>query len=171
LPTPLFPAVSQNPDDAIAIAGSGRGDFPAAVSVFECIRDSDSATIGCQRWYGNGTSGKEWYCAQTVGGAPVAANFAIDPLLSQAGRLVLTSALCSSATTGEEPVTSSTGPASLPLDHCHSEYWAHGQSSPWSPSCNPAWSKLLISSGCYPLRCTESIDFGSASFGRRYSRT
>jgi hypothetical protein len=80
------------PDDAIAIAGSGRGDFQPLFLWFECIRDSDSATIGCQRWYGNGdSSGKEWYCAQTVGGAPVAANFAIDPLLSQAGRLVLTS--------------------------------------------------------------------------------
>ena len=80
------------PDDAIAIAGSGRGDFQPLYLWFECIRDSDSATIACQRWYGNGDSnGKEWYCSRTMDGTQVGPNFAIDPLQSQAGRLVLTS--------------------------------------------------------------------------------
>jgi hypothetical protein len=80
------------PDDAIAIAGSGRGDFQPLYLWFECIPDSDSATIGCGRWYTNGDSdGKDWYCARTVDGKPVGTNYAIDPLVSQAGRLVLTS--------------------------------------------------------------------------------
>jgi len=80
------------PDDAIAIAGSGRGDFQPLYLWFECIRDSDLATIGCARWYGNGDSdGKEWYCARTMDGAPVGPNFAIDPLQSLSGRFVLTS--------------------------------------------------------------------------------
>jgi hypothetical protein len=79
-------------DDAIAIAGSGRGDFQPLYLWFECIRDSDLATIGCARWYGNGDSdGKEWYCARTMDGAPVGPNFAIDPLQSLSGRFVLTS--------------------------------------------------------------------------------
>jgi hypothetical protein len=80
------------PDDAVAIAGSGRGDFQPLFLWFECIPDSDSATIGCGRWYTNGDSdGKDWYCARTVDGKPVGTNYAIDPLLSHAGRLVLTS--------------------------------------------------------------------------------
>jgi hypothetical protein len=80
------------PDDAIAIAGSGRGDFQPLYLWFECLPESDSGTIGCGRWYGNGDSdGMDWYCARTVDGKPVGNNFAIDPLLSQAGRLVLTS--------------------------------------------------------------------------------
>ena len=79
------------PDDAIAIAGSGRGDFQPLYLWFECIPDSDSATIGCGRWYTNGDSdGTDWYCARTVDGKPVGTNYAINPLLSQAGRLVLT---------------------------------------------------------------------------------
>ena len=80
------------PDDAIAIAGSGRGDFQPLYLWFECIPEPDSGTIGCGRWYTNGDSdGKDWYCARTVDGRPVGMNYAIDPLLSQAGRLVLTS--------------------------------------------------------------------------------
>ena len=60
------------PDDAIAIAGSGRGDFQSLYLWFECIPESDSGTIGCGRWYGNGDSdGKDWYCARTVDGKPV----------------------------------------------------------------------------------------------------
>jgi hypothetical protein len=48
--------------------------------------------IACQRWYKDGAPyGKDWYCARTVDGAPVAAEFEIDPLLSQEGRLVLKS--------------------------------------------------------------------------------
>lgn len=80
------------PGDAIAIAGSGRGDFQPLYLWFECIPDSDSGTIGCGRWYTNGDSaGKDWYCARTVEGKAIGTNYAIDPLLSQAGRLVLTS--------------------------------------------------------------------------------
>ena len=80
------------PDDAIAIAASGRGDFQPLFLWFQCAMDSDAATIACRRWYNNGDSdGKDWYCAQTLDGAPVAADFALDPLLSQAGRLVLKS--------------------------------------------------------------------------------
>jgi hypothetical protein len=80
------------PADAVAIAGSGRGDFQPLFLWFQCALDSDAATIACRRWYGNGDSdGKDWYCARTVDGAPVGADFALDPLLSQAGRLVLKS--------------------------------------------------------------------------------
>jgi hypothetical protein len=80
------------PNYAIAIAGSGLGDFQPLYLWFECAMNSDAATIGCKRWYGNGDSdGMDFYCARTVDGVPVAASFTIDPLLSQAGRLVLTS--------------------------------------------------------------------------------
>ncbi len=79
------------PNDAIVIAGSGRGDFQPLYLWFECIRDSDTNTIGCARWYGNGDSdGKEWYCSRTADGAPVGPNFAVDQMQSQSGRLVLT---------------------------------------------------------------------------------
>jgi hypothetical protein len=48
--------------------------------------------IACRKWYANGDFyGKDWYCARTVAGAPVAADFELDPLLSQEGRLVLKS--------------------------------------------------------------------------------
>jgi hypothetical protein len=80
------------PYDAIAIAGSGRGDFQPLFLWYQCAMESDQAGIGCQRWYVNGDSaGKDWYCAQTENGASVGATFNIDQLLSQAGRLVLTS--------------------------------------------------------------------------------
>ena len=80
------------PADAVAIAGSGRGDFQPLFLWFQCAMDSDAATIACRRWYGNGDfDGTDWYCARTADGAAVAADFAIDPLLSQAGRLVLKS--------------------------------------------------------------------------------
>jgi len=88
------------PDGAIAIAGSGKGDFQPLFLWFQCAIESDAAphgeTIACRRWYENGDSdGTDWYCAQTADGAPVAADLAassaIDPLLSQAGRLVLKS--------------------------------------------------------------------------------
>jgi hypothetical protein len=80
------------PSDAMAIAGSGRGDFQPLYLWYECIPESDSGTIGCGRWYGNGDSdGKDWYCAQTADGKALGTNYAIDQVLSQAGRLVLTS--------------------------------------------------------------------------------
>jgi hypothetical protein len=78
------------PDDAFAVAGSGRGDFQPLFLWYECAMDSDAETIACRRWYVNGDpDGTDWYCARTADGAPVTASFTIDPLLSQAGRLVL----------------------------------------------------------------------------------
>jgi hypothetical protein len=78
------------PPGAIAIAGPGRGEFQPLYLWYQCGLDGDA--IACQRWYRNGkpTTG-DWYCAQEVGGARADANFAIDPLLSRTGRLVLAS--------------------------------------------------------------------------------
>jgi len=74
---------------AFALAGSGKGDL---YLWFQCDLSPDKSVIACQRWYRNGTPyGKDWYCARTVDGAPVAADFEIDELLSQEGRLVLKS--------------------------------------------------------------------------------
>lgn len=80
------------PADAIAIAGPGRGEFQPLYLWYRCGLDADA--IACRRWYRNGepTNGDS-YCAQTADGAAVGAGFAIDPLLSRAGRLVLTSGL------------------------------------------------------------------------------
>jgi hypothetical protein len=77
------------PPDALALAGSGKNDL---FLWFQCDLNSSEATISCRRWYGNGEpTTKDWFCARTLEGAPVAANFEIDPLLSQDGRLVLRS--------------------------------------------------------------------------------
>jgi hypothetical protein len=74
---------------AFALAGSGNGDLYLWL---QCDLSSDKSVIACLRWYRNGDPyGKDWYCARTVDGAPVAADFEIDPLLSQEGRLVLKS--------------------------------------------------------------------------------
>jgi hypothetical protein len=80
------------PPDAFALAGSGKGDYQPQFLWFQCAMDSGAATISCRRWVKNGGSyGTEWYCAQTVDGAPVAADFDFDPLLSRSERLVLKS--------------------------------------------------------------------------------
>ena len=84
------------PPSAIAIAGPGRGEFQPLFLWYQCSLDGDA--IACQRWYRNGkpTTG-DWYCAQTLDGAKPGdgvradASFAIDPLLSRTGRLVLAS--------------------------------------------------------------------------------
>jgi hypothetical protein len=74
---------------AFALAGSGKGDL---YLWFQCDLSSDKSVIACQRWYRDGTPySKDWYCARTVDGAPVAAEFEVDELLSQEGRLVLKS--------------------------------------------------------------------------------
>ena len=74
---------------AFALAGSGKGDL---YLWFQCDLSSDKSVIACQRWYRDGTPySKDWYCARTVDGAPVAADFEVDELLSQEGRLVLKS--------------------------------------------------------------------------------
>jgi hypothetical protein len=74
---------------AFALAGTGKGDL---YLWFQCDLSPDKSVIACQRWYRDGTPyGKDWYCARTVDGVPVAADFEIDQLLSQEGRLVLKS--------------------------------------------------------------------------------
>jgi hypothetical protein len=78
------------PPDAIAIAGPDRGEFRPLFLWFECGFDSGAGTIDCREWYKSGQSAPpDWFCAQTTDGVPVAAGFTLDPLLSQAGRLVL----------------------------------------------------------------------------------
>jgi len=80
------------PPNAIAIAGPGKGEFRPLYLWFQCGFNSSAGTIDCHEWYKSGESAPaDWYCARTTDGAPVAANFALDPLLSQAGRLVLQS--------------------------------------------------------------------------------
>ncbi|MGO9318337.1 MAG: hypothetical protein ACLPXT_08885 [Terracidiphilus sp.] len=77
------------PTYAFALAGTGKGDL---YLWFQCDLSPDKSVIACQRWYRDGTPyGKDWYCARTLDGAPVAADFEIDELLSQEGRLVLKS--------------------------------------------------------------------------------
>ena len=78
------------PAGAIAIAGPGRGEFQPLYLWYQCGLDGDA--IACQRWYRNGkpTAG-DWYCAQATNGTQAEASFAIDPLLSRTGRLVLAS--------------------------------------------------------------------------------
>lgn len=77
------------PSAAFPLAGSGKDDL---FLWYECALDPDKTTISCQQWYKNGdVFGKEWYCAQTMDGAPVGAVATLDPLLSQVGRLVLKS--------------------------------------------------------------------------------
>jgi hypothetical protein len=77
------------PAEAFALAGSGKGD---PYLWFQCDLDSHASVIACRKWYMNGDFyGKDWYCARTVEGVPVVADFELDPLLSQEGRLVLKS--------------------------------------------------------------------------------
>lgn len=77
------------PAYAFALAGSGKDD---PYLWFQCDLDSHVSVIACRKWYENGDFyGKDWYCARTMDGAPVPADFEIDRLLSQAGRLVLKS--------------------------------------------------------------------------------
>jgi len=81
---------SKVPAAAIAIAGSGRGEFQPLYLWYQCGLEVDA--IACQRWYRNGQpTAADWYCAQAADGAQVGASFAIDPLLSRTGGLVLTS--------------------------------------------------------------------------------
>jgi hypothetical protein len=77
------------PAYAFALAGTGKGDL---YMWFQCDLDPNGAVIACRKWYENGDFiGKDWYCSRTEDGAPVPADFEIDRLLSQAGRLVLKS--------------------------------------------------------------------------------
>jgi len=77
------------PTYAFALAGTGKGDL---YMWFQCDLDPHASVIACRKWYENGDFiGKDWYCSRTEDGAPVPADFEIDRLLSQAGRLVLKS--------------------------------------------------------------------------------
>jgi len=83
---------SSIPADAFALAGSGRGEYPALFLWFQCNLDADGRTITCRRWYRDGVADStDWFCANTAEGAKVGTKFPIDPLLSQASRLVSTS--------------------------------------------------------------------------------
>lgn len=80
------------PASAVAIAGPEEGDNPQRFLWYACALDSGAATITCQRWYHNGDSfGDDWYCARTLDGRPVQADFSVDALESDAGHLVLSS--------------------------------------------------------------------------------
>jgi hypothetical protein len=80
------------PATALAIAGPQSGSDPQRFLWYACAMGPDAATISCRRWYHNGDPYVgEWYCARTLDGKSVGTNFAIDPLESQAGRLVLNS--------------------------------------------------------------------------------
>ncbi len=75
------------PAEAFALPGSGKSDL---FLWYQCALEPDKTVIACRRWYRNGDAyGKDWYCAQTMDGAPVGAVATLDPLLSQEGRLVL----------------------------------------------------------------------------------
>ena len=77
------------PAEAFALPGSGKGDL---FLWYQCALEADKATIACRRWYRNGDAyGKDWYCAQASDGTLVGTVAALDPLLSQEGRLVLKS--------------------------------------------------------------------------------
>jgi hypothetical protein len=80
------------PPDAVAIAGPEKGEFRPLYLWFQCGFDSSASTIDCREWYKSGEAAPpDWYCARSIDGAPARADFALDPLLSQAGRLVLKS--------------------------------------------------------------------------------
>ena len=80
------------PADAVAIAGSGKGDYRPLFLWFECAMEPDAKGITCRRWYKDGESaGADWFCARTVDGPAVGTDFAFDPLLSHSERVVLTS--------------------------------------------------------------------------------
>jgi hypothetical protein len=78
------------PADALAIAGSGKGDYRPLFLWFECAMEPDARSITCRRWYKDGEAAEaDWFCSRTVDGAPVGADFAFDPLLSHSERVVL----------------------------------------------------------------------------------
>lgn len=80
------------PGSAIAIAGPEQGADPQRFLWYACKTDTDAKTIVCRRWYRDGSSyGDDWYCARTLSGKRVDADFQIDARLSDAGHLVLTS--------------------------------------------------------------------------------
>jgi hypothetical protein len=80
------------PADAIAIAGPDKGEFRPLYLWLQCGFDVSASTIDCREWYKSGEAAPpDWYCARTTDGTPVSVGFSLDPLLSQAGKLVLQS--------------------------------------------------------------------------------
>jgi hypothetical protein len=82
------------PAAAVALAGEQReGAVYKPVFVwFSCAASPNLTTIDCMKWYPDGTSGGvESYCARTEDGAPIPADFRIDPLASRERRILLTS--------------------------------------------------------------------------------
>lgn len=78
--------------DAVAIAGSGKGDYRPLFLWFDCGMEPDGKSITCRRWYKDGeAAGADWFCARTLDGAPVGTDFAFDTLLSHSERVVLKS--------------------------------------------------------------------------------
>lgn len=81
---------SNIPSDAFALAGPLTGDAKPLFRWFQCVMSADASSINCRKWGRDGSfRGVDRYCARTVAGEPVSANFEIDKLLSRDGRLVL----------------------------------------------------------------------------------
>lgn len=76
------------PVEAIAITTLGKGD--PYIWIY-CRPEPAEGSIGCQKWYRNGDAMKrsEFYCARTITGTAVGADFHLDPLLSREGQLVV----------------------------------------------------------------------------------
>jgi len=80
------------PATALAIVGPGEGEAHPEILYYQCAANPAAATIDCHRWYDNGRPfTDEWYCAATTNQQPVSADFVLDPITSQAGRLRLKS--------------------------------------------------------------------------------
>lgn len=80
------------PATAIAIAGPDQGEDPQRFLWYACAMEPGDGSIRCRRWYQDGGAyGDDWYCARTLDGKPVTADFALDALESDAEHLLLTS--------------------------------------------------------------------------------
>ena len=85
---------SSVPTTAIAIPGPGLGEAHPLYLYYACSLNPAGSELLCQRWRPNGKpENNDWYCPRSSDGKPVAADFSIDPLTSQAGRLRLKSGL------------------------------------------------------------------------------
>jgi hypothetical protein len=83
---------SNVPSDAFALAGPLTGDAKPLFRWFQCVMSADASSITCKKWGRDGSfRGVDRYCARTVAGEPVTANFEIDKLLSRDGKLILKS--------------------------------------------------------------------------------
>jgi hypothetical protein len=83
---------SNIPSDAFVLAGPLTGDVKPLFRWFQCTMSADASSINCKKWGRDGSfRGVDRYCARTVAGEPVSANFEIDKLLSRDGKLILKS--------------------------------------------------------------------------------